>query len=58
MNFRRFIKNLEDKLNARDTTREDVLKIESILRKFRMHIEWVSTWADGSGEIVGFIERD
>lgn len=58
MNFKRYIKSLEEKLNARDTTRADVLKIESILKKFRMHVEWVSFWADGSGEMIGFIERD
>lgn len=58
MNFRKYIKSLEEELNARDTTREDVIRIENILKKFRMHIEWISFWADGSGEVVGFIERD
>lgn len=58
MNFRKYIKSLEEKINARDTTREDILKIEGILRKFRMHIEWASFWADGSGEMIGYIERD
>jgi hypothetical protein len=58
MNFKKYIKSLEEKINARDTTRADVLKIEGILRKFRMHIEWASLWSDGTGEIIGFIERD